>query len=69
MVQFHSLRCHFPKKPEPQQHIMNATEYKEMFAKVQAGQITQEVWFDYCFQTLSQIMEDNKDVFARLKNR
>ena len=51
------------------QQIMNITEYKEMFAKVQAGQITEQVWFDYCFQTLSQIMEDNKDIFARLKNR
>ena len=48
---------------------MNITEYNEMFVKVQAGQITQEVWFDYCFQILSQIMEDNKDVFVRLKNR
>jgi len=48
---------------------MNTTEYKEMFAKVQTGRITQQVWFDYCFQQLSQIMEDNKDVFIRLKNR
>jgi hypothetical protein len=48
---------------------MNITEYKEMFAKVQAGQISEQVWFDYCFQTLSEIMEDNKDVFVRLKTR
>jgi hypothetical protein len=48
---------------------MNTTEYKEMFAKVQAGLITEQVWFDYCFETLSQILEDDKDVFVRLKNR
>ena len=48
---------------------MNITEYKEMFAKVQAGQISERVWFDYCFQTLSEIMEDNKDIFIRLKTR
>jgi DNA replication initiation complex subunit (GINS family) len=48
---------------------MNITEYKEMFAKVQAGQITEQAWFDYCFQTLSEIMEDNKDIFVRLKTR
>lgn len=47
----------------------NDTQYYEMFAKVQAGQITEQAWFDYCFKTLSQIMEDNKDVFVRLKNR
>ena len=48
---------------------LNYSQYKEMFAKVQAGQITEQVWFDYCFETLSQILEDNKDIFVRLKNR
>ena len=48
---------------------MNIAEYKEMFAKVQAGQITEQAWFDYCFETLSEIMEDNKDIFIRLKTR
>jgi len=45
------------------------TQYNEMFAKFQNGQITEKVWFDFCFEILSQIMEDNKDVFVRLKFR
>lgn len=44
-------------------------DYNEMFAKVQAGQITEEVWFDYCAKLLALMMEDNKAVFIRLKNR
>jgi hypothetical protein len=46
-----------------------STEYYEMFAKVQAGQITEQQWAEYCLQLLSQILEDNKDIFTRLKNR
>jgi hypothetical protein len=49
--------------------MTNNNDYYEMFAKVQAGQITEQVWFDYCFEMLSQVMEDNKDVFIRLKAR
>lgn len=44
-------------------------EYYEMYDKVQRGEITQEDWVDYCMQLLFEIMEDNKDVFIRLKNR
>ena len=48
---------------------MDKEQYSEMFAKVQNGQISEEVWFDYCFEILSQIIEENKSVFVRLKER
>jgi hypothetical protein len=48
---------------------MNEMEYKEMFAKVQSGQISEKEWFDYCFEVLGNVVEENKDVFVRLKNR
>lgn len=53
------------------EHIMNpeTTSYNDMYAKALSGEITQDVWFEYCFRILSQIMGENKDVFIRLKNR
>ncbi len=48
---------------------MDKEQYSEMFAKVQNGQISEEVWFDYCLEILSQIIEENKSVFVRLKER
>ena len=53
------------------EHIMNPeiASYNDMYAKALSGEITQDVWFEYCFRILSQIMEENKDVFIRLKNR
>lgn len=44
-------------------------KYNEMFAAVQAGQITEKQWADFCMEMLADIMEANKDVFVRLKNR
>ena len=45
--------------------------YYEMYDKVQRGEISQEVWADYCMQLLSEMMEqpEIKAVFVRLKNR
>jgi hypothetical protein len=40
-----------------------------MFAKVQNGIITEEVWKEYCFNMLDEILEQNKNVLTRLKNR
>ena len=42
-------------------------DYYEMFAKVKDGQITEQDWFDYCSEMLNKIMEDNKDIFIRMK--
>ena len=49
--------------------MTNNKEYYEMYAAVQRGEITQEAWVDYCMKLLADIMEDNKDVFIRLKYR
>jgi len=43
--------------------------YYENFEKVKAGKISQEVWYEFCANILSQLMLDNADVFKRLKER
>jgi hypothetical protein len=44
-------------------------KYKEMFDRFNKGEITQEEWRKFCFVLLGEVMEENKDVFVRLKNR
>ena len=48
---------------------MFTAQYNEMLANFQVGLISEEVWFDFCFKVLAEIMDDTKDVFVRLKNR
>jgi hypothetical protein len=48
---------------------MENDQYYEMFAKVQSGIISEEAWKEYCFNMLNEILEQNKDVFIRLKRR
>lgn len=48
---------------------MENDQYYEMFAKVQDGTISEEIWKDYCLSLLDKVLEDNKDIFIRLKNR
>lgn len=43
--------------------------YYENLEKVRNGQISQEIWYEFCANILSQIMLDNQDVFKRLKER
>lgn len=43
--------------------------YYENLEKVHNGQISQEIWYEFCANILSQIMLDNQDVFKRLKER
>ena len=43
--------------------------YFENLNKVRNGEISQEVWYEFCANILSQIMLDNQDVFKRLKER
>ena len=43
--------------------------YNEMFAKFNAGKITEQEWQAFCFVVLGEVMEENKDVLIRLKNR
>jgi hypothetical protein len=49
--------------PETTQHYFNALK------KFENGEITSQQWYDICTKLLGDIMEQNKDVFIRLKNR
>ena len=48
---------------------INEKEYKIKYEDYLKGIITKKEWSDYCFKILEQLMEDNKDVLYRLKNR
>lgn len=43
--------------------------YNEMYAKVQAGVISEKVWQDYCFTLLVELLNKNINVFKRLADR
>ena len=46
---------------------MDEKKYNELFTKVQSGIITETEWTDYCNRLFSQILEDNKGIFIRMK--
>ena len=46
-----------------------ATLYYENLEKVRNGEISQQVWYAFCANILSQGMLDYQDVFKRLKER
>jgi len=48
---------------------MNKSKYDEMFAKYNAGEISVEAWRKFCNEFMDLILEQNKDVFIRLKFR
>ena len=43
--------------------------YNETRQQFENGQITLEQWQAFCFEVLCEVMEQNKDVLVRLKNR
>lgn len=45
------------------------TNYNEVRQQFMNGEITVEQWQEFCFEVLCEIMEENKDVLIRLKNR
>jgi hypothetical protein len=45
------------------------SRYEWARARFEAGWITQDEWYKICFELLGEIMEENRDVFVRLKNR
>ena len=47
---------------------MNET-YQQMQQQFQTGQITEQQWKDFCMTVLEKLMQQNKDVFERLKVR
>jgi hypothetical protein len=52
--------------------VMNASitnQYYLMLEKFERDEITQQQWYDFCAMILGVIMEENKDVFVRLKDR
>lgn len=46
-------------------------EYKAKYLQLKYGYpaTTHEEWRDFCFELLLQIMEDNKEILERLKER
>ena len=44
-------------------------QYYTMLEKVERKEITQQQWYAFCASILYVIMEENKDVFVRLKDR
>ena len=49
--------------------MKNEMTYNEMFAKFNVGKITEQEWKAFCLKVLCEVMEENKDVLIRLKNR
>jgi hypothetical protein len=45
------------------------SRYESAKARFDNGLITQQEWFEICRDVLVEIMEENKDVFIRLKDR
>jgi hypothetical protein len=44
-------------------------EYIDMLTKLQQGIISEQQWMEYCSVLLSEVMEANKDVYIRMKER
>ena len=56
----------------PQKIIMNNSlvlEYFNNWEKLKNNEISQEEWYEFCQEILMVLMQENKDVFVRLKNR
>jgi hypothetical protein len=43
--------------------------YYDYYDRLKKGELTIQQWNDLCLLLLQEIMEENKDVFIRLKNR
>jgi hypothetical protein len=43
-------------------------QYYLMLEKLERDEITLQQWYEYCTMMLGVLMEENKDVFTRLKN-
>jgi len=51
--------------PEP----LTQERYYQLFADHQNGKLPDEKWTDYCDRWLHKLLEENKDLFIRLKTR
>lgn len=72
--------CHLPwvlflfprlEETEYNRGMSKQDQYDEMRAKYIAGQITAELWMEFCTEVLSEILDqpEVKAVMIRLKNR
>lgn len=43
--------------------------YYQLYSDHKNGNLSTEKWNDYCDQWLTKLLEENKDVFVRLKSR
>ena len=50
---------------------IDENEYKAKYLELKYGvpETTEEEWKDFCFELLLQLMEQNKDILERLKER
>jgi hypothetical protein len=48
---------------------INMKEYSDMLRKAMEGIISNEEWLLYCQDLMCQVLEDNKDVMVRMKER
>ena len=46
-----------------------SSEYNKKHNQMKSGEISEQEWYDYCANLLGDILDDNKDVMVRLKNR
>lgn len=46
-----------------------ASEYDKKYNQMKRGEISDQEWYDYCTNLLGDILDDNKDVMIRLKQR
>lgn len=48
---------------------INCEEYSKKLGQFIEGSISKEEWIDYCKEILEEIMDANKDVYIRMKER
>jgi hypothetical protein len=48
---------------------ISCEEYSEKLSQLMDGTITEEEWMAYCKEILEEIMDENKDVYIRMKER
>jgi len=48
---------------------MKISTYNEMFKKFQTGQISKEVWIEFCDRIFEEILKKNQEIFVRMKYR
>ena len=48
--------------------VLIMSDYYIKYEQFINGVITKDEWYQYCYSILSDIMEQNRDVFIRMKN-